>query len=148
MEGFYWEDATESVQQIRVHLLPLCTLCFFFLLTLFSFLAVLGLCCFARAFSSCSEQGPLFFCCGVWASRCDGFSCCRAQALGVQASVDAAQGSVVAAPGLWSADSVALWPVGSSQARGWTPCSLHWQVDSYCCATREVFIFYFEGGNG
>ena len=32
-------------------------------------------------FSSCGEQGPLSSC-DVWASRCGGFSCCGAQALG------------------------------------------------------------------
>ena len=32
----------------------------FFFLNLFLFLAALGLCCCARAFSSCSEQGLLF----------------------------------------------------------------------------------------
>ena len=31
---------------------------------------MLGLCCCVRAFSSC----------GKWASHCDGFCCCRAQA--------------------------------------------------------------------
>ena len=30
--------------------------------------------------------------CGVWASHCWGFSCCRAQALGAQASVAVAHG--------------------------------------------------------
>ena len=30
--------------------------------------------------------------CGAWASHCGGFSCCGAQALGVQASVVVARG--------------------------------------------------------
>ena len=42
------------------------------------------------AFSSCGEQGATL-CCGVRASHCNGFSCCGAQALGTQASVDAAR---------------------------------------------------------
>ena len=46
------------------------------------FLAALGLHCYAWAFSSCGEQ----------ASHCGGFSGCRAQALGVQASAAAARG--------------------------------------------------------
>ena len=46
------------------------------------FLAALGLCCCAWAFSSC----------GVRASHCSGFSCCGAQALGVRASVVVARG--------------------------------------------------------
>ena len=41
------------------------------------FLAVLGLCCFVWAFSSCGEQG-LF----AWASPCRSVSCWGAQALG------------------------------------------------------------------
>ena len=58
-------------------------LLFFFLIYLFFlFLAVLGLRCCARAFSSCGE----------WASHCSGFSCCGAQALGAQASVVVARG--------------------------------------------------------
>ena len=51
----------------------------------------------SAAISSCSERG-LPPSCGVQASRCSGFSCCRAQALG-------SMGSVVAAPGLWSTGS-------------------------------------------
>ena len=57
--------------------------CFVFLNKLiYLFLAVLGLCCCARAFSSCSERGLLFI---VRASHCGGFSCCGAQALGTRA---------------------------------------------------------------
>ena len=81
------ESAEYNRYEFICSLFPLVWFFFFFLLTLFSFLAVLGLCCFARGFSSCSEQGPPFFCCGVWAACCDSFSCCR-----VQASVAAAQG--------------------------------------------------------
>ena len=48
------------------------------------FLAVLGLCCCAHAFSSSSQQG-LLCSCGVWASHCGAFSCCRARSLGMWA---------------------------------------------------------------
>ena len=48
---------------------------------IYLFLAALGLCCCARAFSSC----------GTWA-YCSGFSCCRAWALRARASVVAACG--------------------------------------------------------
>ena len=44
------------------------------------FLAVLGLCCCAQAFSSCGEQGLLCSCC-TQASHCGGFSRCGAWAL-------------------------------------------------------------------
>ena len=52
-------------------------------------MAALGLHCCTWAFSR-DEWGLL--CCGVWASHCSGFSCCRAWALGVQASVVVAHG--------------------------------------------------------
>ena len=44
------------------------------------FLAVLGLCCCMWAFCSRGEQG-LLLSCGVQASRCRGFSCCKERAL-------------------------------------------------------------------
>ena len=44
------------------------------------FLAVLGLCCCTWAFCSRGEQG-LLLSCGVQASRCRGFSCCKERAL-------------------------------------------------------------------
>ena len=53
-----------------------------FIYLIYLFLAVLGLRCCTRAFSSCGEQ----------ASHCGGFSCCGAQALGAQASVVVAHG--------------------------------------------------------
>ena len=59
---------------------------FFFNEVFFFFLAVLGLRCCARAFSSCGEQGATL-CCSAQASHCGGFSCCRAWALGTRASV-------------------------------------------------------------
>ena len=55
------------------------------------FMAVLGLCCRTRVFSSCTEWGPLSSC-GMWASHCGGLSCCEAQVLGIDASVVAAHG--------------------------------------------------------
>ena len=52
---------------------------------MYLFLSVLGLCCFLRAFSSCSKWGPPSR--GAQATHCGGFSCCKARALGAQASV-------------------------------------------------------------
>ena len=90
---------------------------FFFLINLFYFiyllfLAALGLRCCTRDFSSCHERGSTLHC-GARSSHCGGFSCCRAWALGAQASV------VVQHAGL-----VAPWHVGSSQTRAGThvPC--------------------------
>ena len=54
-------------------------------------LFVLGHHC-AQVFSA-SDEGELFFAaCSSWASRCHGFSCCRALALGMWASVMAVHG--------------------------------------------------------
>ena len=63
-------------------------------------LVALGLWCCVWAFPSCSEWG-LLSSCGVQASHCGGFSCCRAWAPGSRASV-------VAARGLLSVGSVAV----------------------------------------
>ena len=57
----------------------------------FSFLAVLGFCCFAQAVSSCGEQR---------ASHCRGFSCCEAQSLSVRAQQLQNVGPGVVAHGL------------------------------------------------
>jgi len=55
-------------------------LIFFFLRFIYLLiLAALGLHCCVWAFSSCGKWGLLF--CGVQASHCGGFCCCRAQAL-------------------------------------------------------------------
>ena len=93
--------------------------------------AVLGLRCCARAFSSRGEQG-LLSSCGVRASRCGGFSCCGALAPGradfnscsTQAQLLWHKGSRLQTQELWPSGLVALWHVGSSQARDRTcvPC--------------------------
>ena len=54
---------------------------YFLFLTIYLFLAALGLCCCTWAFSSCGEQ-DLLSSCRAWASHCSGFSCSRARALG------------------------------------------------------------------
>ena len=89
---------------------------------IYLFMTVLGLHCCTRAFSSC----------GVPASHCSGFSCFRAQARGMQASVAAAPrlwstGSVVVAQGL-----IARRHVGSSWIGNQThvSCIGRWMVDS------------------
>ena len=47
--------------------------------------------CCKRAFSSCGERG-LLSSCGMRASHCSGFSCCRAWILGMRAVVAAVHG--------------------------------------------------------
>ena len=72
---------------------------FIYLFLFIYLLAVLGLHCCTRAFSSCGERGAMLHC-GAWASHCGGFSCCGARTLGARASVAVAPGSVVVARGL------------------------------------------------
>ena len=67
-----------------------------------------------RFFSRCAERGPLSRR-GAQASHCSGFSCCRARALGVQASVVVTPGlsglcSIVAAHRLCYSPSRGIFP--------------------------------------
>ena len=77
---------------------------FFKFLLIYLCLAVLGLCCCGRTFSSFDERGPLVSC-GPRASHCRGFLCCRAQALSTWALH------------LWHTGLLALRHVKSSQTR-------------------------------
>ena len=90
---FYIQEFCLSIPRLVFHL---------FLVSLFKrlfiILVALALCCCMRAFSSCGEWGLLFV--GVAGFSCSGFSCCRARALGVQASVAQHTGTVATAPGL------------------------------------------------
>ena len=71
---------------------------FLFIYLIYLFLAVLGLRCCVRAFSSCGEQGLFFI--AVRGLLIAVASHCRARALGAWASVVVAMGSVVVARGL------------------------------------------------
>ena len=62
-------------------------------------MAALGLHCCTRAFFLVAASGATLRC-GARASHCGGFSCFRARALDTWASVVAACGLVVVAPGL------------------------------------------------
>jgi len=76
--------------------------------------------------------------CGAWAYHCDGFSCCRAQALGTQDSVVAAHGlsscssqalehsSVVMAQEVSCFSACGIFPDHRSN-----PSPLHWQANLY-----------------
>ena len=91
----------------------------FFFWTLFIFIYLIfgcsGFHCFARAFSSCGEQGLLF----VVGAPCNGFSCCRAWALGGWALA-------VAAHGLNCSMACGIF-----LDQGSNLCPLYWQVSSY-----------------
>ena len=66
-------------------------------------LALLGLCC--------SKQELLFL--AVQASHCGGISCCRAQALGTQASVLAAG---LITPSMWNLPGLGVKPMSPALA--------------------------------
>ena len=69
-----------------VHALP------YLFVFIYLFLAARGLCCCVQPCSGCG-QWELLASRSVQASRCDGFSSCRAWSLGAQISVAAAQGT-------------------------------------------------------
>ena len=81
--------------------------------------------------------------CSARASHCSGFSCCGAQALGVQAQQLWLMGYRAQAQQLWHTGLVAPWHVGSSwtSARTCVPC-IGRQILNHC-ATREVQGFLF-----
>ena len=113
------------------------------------FLAVLGLRCCTRAFSSCGERGATLRW-GAQASHCSGFSWCGAWALGVRASVVVAHGFSSCglralepqAQQLWCTGLVAPRHLGSSRtkARTHVPCVGRWILNH--CATREALSYY------
>ena len=98
------------------------------------FLAVLGLRCWARAFSSCGERGLLFI--AVRGLLITVASRCGAWALGVWASVVVPRGlSGSAACGIFL-------------DQGSNPCPLHWQAHSQPLhhpgsPERHFLIFFF-----
>ena len=110
------------------------TVFFFHLL----FLAALGLGALCRLFSDCSEWGILSSC-GVWASRCSGFSCeaqalecmgfssCGSRALAHRLSSGGAQTGLVVPRHVWS-----------SRIRDWTWVSCIGRQILYHWATREA----------
>ena len=106
------------------------------ILFIYLFMAGLGLCCCAQAFSSCSEQGLFFVAvhelpiavASLIAEH-------RLQARGLQQLQH--MGSAVVARGLQSAGSVIVahgfscsTACGIIPDQGSNPCPLHWQVDS------------------
>ena len=110
---------------------------FLFFLFIYLFLAALGLRCCAQAFSSCSEQAPLFAAvCGLLllqstGSRLAGFSSCSTRA-----------------QSLWRTGLVAPRHVGSSRtrARSHVPC-IDRRILNHC-ATREALLCGFTSRAG
>ena len=87
-------------------------------------------------FSSCGGWG-LLSSCGVRASHCRGFSCCRARAPGHVVSVEAVRGlqstgSIVLVHGPSCSATCGIFPDQKSN-----PCLPHWQTDSLALSHQE-----------
>ena len=101
---------------------------FFLIYFMYLFLAVLGLCCCAWAFSSCGERELLFVVvCGLLTAVA---SLVAEHGLYARASVVVARGlqsvgSVVVAHGLSCSAACGIFP-----DQDLNPCPLHWQADS------------------
>ena len=106
MEG----DGHHRGEQHDLSLHISCFVCLFVCLFV-CFLAVLGLCFCARAFSSCSERGPLFI-------------EVRGPLL-LRSTGSRRAGSVIVAHGPSCSAACGICP-----DQGSNPCPLHWQVDS------------------
>ena len=103
---------------------------FFLVICLFIFFpVVLGLHCCTQAFSACGKP-KLLSSCDTRASHRGGFSCCRAQAPGTQASVAVAHGLRCSPTG------------GLFLDQGSNPRSLHWHQILVHCTTRETLISF------
>ena len=128
------------LRSVRTLILKVCVCgIFFFLskyfslfiyLSIYLFLAVLGLCC------------------GAWASHCGGFSCCGARALGAWAPAVVAHG--LSSCGLRALERrlsscgarlVAPWHVEFSRTRARTRVSCLGRRILNHCATREVHMY-------
>ena len=92
------------------------TVCLFFI---YIFFAALGLHCRMQTFSSRGEPG-LLSSCGVLASHCGGFCCCKAQALGVWASVVVAHRLSPMACGISLDQGLNLCPLPWQALNPWT----------------------------
>ena len=108
----------------------------YLLIYLFIYFGCIGSLLLREGFLQLRQAGATLHC-GVRASRCGGFSCCGAQALGARASQLQHTGSVVVVCRLQSAGSVVVvCRLSCSAARGIFPdqgsnsCPLHWQTDS------------------
>ena len=97
-------------------------------------MAVLGLHCYVQALFSCSEWG-LLSSCGVRASHCGRFSCCRALPL-EHCLWSTTSGALALEHWLWSTGSVLVHGLSCSLActifldQVWNLCLLPWQADS------------------
>ena len=150
--NFYLLDLSDFERFILESVTVIMHACFLkFIYLIYLFLAALGLCCCAWAFSSCGEVSGGYsslHCMGfslLWllfvaeqGSRHVGFSSCGTWAQQLWLVVSRAQ-----AQQLWCMGLVVLQHVGSSQTRARThaPCIGRWFLNH--CATREAHACMF-----
>ena len=125
MSSWPWSTVQQEISSINFanHCKKLWTVFFSFKKDLFiylDFLAAMGLCCCTWTYSSCGEWAYTL---RQWTTHVGSFSCCRAQAYGIQwlpctRSVIAAQGLIGSAV------------CGIFQDQGWNWGPLHCKVDS------------------
>ena len=106
-----------------------------FFLTIILFLAALGLCCCARAFS----RGA------VRASPGGGFSCCAARALGAQASVVAACGlssgdTAWLSCGTWNLPRPGIKPVSPALPGGFLTLDHRGSLTQFIFITKSLYL--------
>ena len=116
---------------------------FKFIYLIYLFLAVLGLPCCSRAFSTCGERGLLFVAVHGLIMVASLVAELRLQVCGLQwswrvSSVVVAHGLRAQAQWLWRTGLVAQWHVGSSRTRARThvPCTGRWILNH--CTTKEA----------
>ena len=108
----------------------------------FLFMAVLGLCCYVRAFSGCGEQGTTLGC-SAWDSHWCGFSC-GAQALytGFSSWPLGLSSCGSLAQWLWSMGLIVPLHVVSSWIRDQTrvPCTGRWTLNHWTIREAQMYI--------
>ena len=121
---FHWVIQEKNPSSLKEIVRKLVSLSLFFKIYLFIYFWLWSL--LLRLVSLQLRQAGATLRCGVRASHCGGFSCCRARALGMRASV------------VWLAGLVAPRHVGSSRtmARTRVPC-IGRQILNHC-TTREA----------
>ena len=105
--------------------------------------------CWVFPYCSSAERMVTHQLCGAWVD-CGGFSCCRAQAVGAQASVVKAHGlsscgwwTLELRLELWHTGLVALWQTESSWTRDQSCVSCIGRQILIHCTTREVLGVVF-----
>ena len=115
---------------------------FFFLKHIYFFLAALVLHCCAWTYSS--YELWLISSCGVWASHCSGFSCCRAQALGEWSSGVVAHGLSYSRRDMWDLPGPGIELVSTALTGGFLSTGPPEKPSSKNCWSECNWYNHFE----